>query len=280
VTKDGWEQVPILQDKLLEWQEKLLKAYKELTTTEEEKQKREAALTEAQKSLSCLNGTVYQGEEDAHVAKEVVEKAQDEAAQSREQAASAEETAAKAWEEAARYKGEAIDLDKGKRLVESDLAATQSNYARLKEALLKSEIARGAVEEAKKKAREDLEAEQACSRGLFDDIDRLKKALREKEDAILQSGKLIEDLRVDKTERARSYKKIEKANTDLVSENTTLEEKIRGKSSMLLCFLCLCGVPFLSSDSLSRSLQGLRMIYWQPRSTPSLLRRSSRERSN
>jgi hypothetical protein len=34
-----------------------------------------------------------------------------------------EEAAAKAREEAVRYKGEAIDLDKGKRLVESDLAA-------------------------------------------------------------------------------------------------------------------------------------------------------------
>ena len=73
-----------------------------------------------------------------------------------------------------------------------------------------------------------------------DDIDRLKKALREKEDAILQSGKLIEDVRVDKTELARSYKKIERANTDLVGENMTLEEKIHGKSSMPLCFLCWC----------------------------------------
>ena len=162
-----------------------------------------------------------------------------------------EEAAAKAREEAAWYKGEAIDLDKGKRLVESDLAAVRSNYVGLKEALLKSELARGATEEANKKAREDLEAEQARSRGLSDDIDRLKKALQEKEDAILQSGKLIEDLRVDKAELARSYKKIEKANTDVVSENMTLEEKIRGMSSMLLCFLCLCGVPFLLSDSLS-----------------------------
>jgi len=34
-------------------------------------------------------------------------------------------------------------------------------------------------------AHEDLEAEQARSRNLSDDIDHLKKALREKEDAIL-----------------------------------------------------------------------------------------------
>jgi hypothetical protein len=190
-------------------------------------------------------------EEGAHVTKEVIEKAQEEAAQSREQAASTEEAVAKAREEAARYKGEAIDLDKGKRLVESDLAAAWSNYVGLKEVLLKSEITRGTTEEAEKKAREDLKAKQARSCGLSDDIDRLKKAVWEKEDAILQSGKLIEDLRVDKTELACSYKKIEKANTDLVGENTTLEEKIRCKSSMLLCFLCFCGVPFLSSDSLS-----------------------------
>ena len=56
------------------------------------------------------------------------------------------------------------------------------------------------MEEVEKKAREDLEAEQARSRGLSDDIDRLKKALQEKEDAILQLGKLIEDLRVNKME--------------------------------------------------------------------------------
>jgi hypothetical protein len=110
------------------------------------------------------------------------------------------------------------------------------------------------MEEAERKACEDLKVEQARSHGFFDDIDRLKKALREKQDAILQSGKLIEDLRVNKTELARSYKKIKRANTDLVGENTTLEEKIRGKSSMLLCFLCFCGVSFLSPDSLSRSL--------------------------
>ena len=108
----------------------------------------------------------------------------------------------------------------------------------MKEALLTSEIARGAVEEAKKKAREDLEAEQTRSRGLSDDIDRLKKMLREKEEAILQSGKMIEDLRVKKTELARSYKEIERANTNLVGENTALEEKIRGKSFVPSCFLC------------------------------------------
>jgi hypothetical protein len=49
---------------------------------------------------------------------------------------------------------------------------------------VKSEIARSAVEEAEKKAHEDLEAEQARSRGLSDNVDRLKRALLEKEGAI------------------------------------------------------------------------------------------------
>jgi len=39
---------------------------------------------------------------------------------------------------------------------------------------------------------------------------------------------VIEDLRVANTDLARSYKEIERANTDLVGENTALEEKIRG----------------------------------------------------
>jgi hypothetical protein len=130
-----------------------------------------------------------------------------------------------------------LTLTMGQRLVESDLAAARCNYVGLNEELLMSEIARGAVEEAEKKVCVDLEVEQAHSCNLFDDIDRLKKPLLVKEDAILQSGKLIEDLRVDKTELARSYKKIEKPNTDLVGENMTLEERIRGRFSMLLCFL-------------------------------------------
>ena len=49
---------------------------------------------------------------------------------------------------------------------------------------MKSKIARSAVAEAKKKALEDLEAERARSRSLSDDIDRLKRALLEKEGAI------------------------------------------------------------------------------------------------
>ena len=46
----------------------------------------------------------------------------------------------------------------------------------------------------------------------------------------------IEDLRVTNTDLARSSKGIERANTDLVGENTALEEKIRG-TFLLSCFL-------------------------------------------
>jgi len=49
-------------------------------------------------------------------------------------------------------------------------------------------------------------------------------------------SKVIEDLRVTNTDLARSYKGIERANTDLVGQNTALEEKIRGMF-LLSCFL-------------------------------------------
>ena len=102
---------------------------------------------------------------------------------------------------------------------------------------MKSKIARGAAEEAGKKAREDLEAERIRSRSLSDDVDRLKKMLLEKEGTILQVGKMIEDLPVENTDLARSYKEIERANTDLVGENTALEERIRGMFFRALVFL-------------------------------------------
>jgi hypothetical protein len=53
---------------------------------------------------------------------------------------------------------------------------------------------------------------------------------------------------VEKTEMAYSYKKVERANTDLVGENTSLKEKIRG----MLLFSNACffyGVHFLSTKS-------------------------------
>jgi len=128
---------------------------------------------------------VSRAEEDSHVAQEATEKAKEEAVQLREQSVSVEEAAAKAWEVVALYKGATAELDKEKRLVESDLAVARSAYGRVKEALLTSKIARGTTKEAEKKAREDLEAERDRSRGLSDDVDRLKKILREKEEAIL-----------------------------------------------------------------------------------------------
>jgi len=91
---------------------------------------------------------------------------------------------------------------------------------------INGEIARSSAEEAKQKALEDLEAERARSHSLSDDIDRLKRALLEKEGAIAQAGKVIEDLCVTNTELVRSNKEIERANTKLVGENTALEESI------------------------------------------------------
>jgi len=60
----------------------------------------------------------------------------------------------------------------------------------------------------------------------------------EKDGAIGQAGKVIEDLRVANTDLARSYKGIERANIDLVDENTALEEKIRGMF-VPSCFLSI-----------------------------------------
>jgi len=48
--RGGWEQLPLLKDQLLESQENLLKAYKELLALEEEKKERKAALAEARET--------------------------------------------------------------------------------------------------------------------------------------------------------------------------------------------------------------------------------------
>jgi len=182
----------------------------------EEKKEREAALTKA---------------------REVSEKAKEEVVQLRARTASAEETASKAQEEVARYKDAAAELDKEKSLVKSDLASAREAYCELKEEFVKSKIARSAAEEAGKKAHEDLEAERIRSRGLSDDVDRLKKMLLEKEGAVLQAGKMIADLRVANTDLARSYKEIERAKTDLVGQNMALEEWIHGKFLHTFVFL-------------------------------------------
>jgi len=152
----------------------LLKAYKDLMVALEDKKEREAALNEAQETLSTMGSKVSRAEEDAQVARKALERA-------KEEDVLAEEVATKA----ARYKGVATELDKEKRLVESDLVAVQNAYHRIKEEHLKSEIARGATEEAGKKAHDDLEVERTRSRGLSDDVDRVKRMLREKEEALL-----------------------------------------------------------------------------------------------
>jgi chromosome segregation ATPase len=214
VTRGGWEQFPLLKDQLLESQEKLLKVYKELLALEEEKKEREAALAEA---------------------REASRKAAEEATLLRERTVSDEEAASKAQEEAKFYKDTAADLDKEKALLKADLASAREVYQEMTVECVKGEIAWSTAEEAKKKALEDLEVERARSRSLSDDVDRLKRALLEKDGAIAQAGKVIEDLRVANTDLARSYKRIERANTDLVGENTALEEKIHG-SFLLSCF--------------------------------------------
>jgi len=174
---------------------------------EEEKKEREAAQAQAPETSR----------------KEV-----EEATQLRERIMTVEEAASKAWEEATFYKEAAADLDKEKVIIKADLASARETFQEMKVECVKGEIARSAAEEAKKKALEDLEAERARSRGLSDDVDRLKRALLEKDGAIAQAGKAIEDLLVANTDLARSHREIERDNNDLVGENTALEEKIRG----------------------------------------------------
>jgi len=219
-TRGGWEQLPLLKDQLLESQEKLLKAYKDLLALEEEKKEREAALAEA---------------------REASKKAVEEAVLLRERALMVEEAASKAREEALSYKNVVADVDKEKGLLKTDLDSLQESFQRMKVEHVNGEIARSTAEEAKKNALEDLEAERTRSRSLSDDIDRLKGKLLEKNGAIAQAGKAVEDLRVANTELACSNREIERANTRLVGENTALEESVRGTFllSGLLFEMCL-----------------------------------------
>ena len=211
-TRGGWEQLTLLKDQLLESQEKLLKAYKELLALEEQKKGREAALVEARGASR----------------KAVVE-----AALLRDRAMMVEEASSKAREEALTYKSAAADLDKEKGLLQTKLASARETFQRMKVECVNGEIARSAAEEAKKKALKDLEEERARSHSLSNDVDRLKRALLEKDGAIAQAGKAIEDLRVANTELARSNKEVERANTKLVGENTALEESIHGMFSII-----------------------------------------------
>jgi hypothetical protein len=106
-TSGSLEQLPILKDKLLESQEKLLKAYKELLALEQEKKKREAALAEAQ---------------------EVSTRAVEEAALLRERAMVVEEATSKAREEALSYKNAVAELDKEKGLLKIDLDSIRETF--------------------------------------------------------------------------------------------------------------------------------------------------------
>jgi len=205
--RGGWEQLPLLKDQLLESQEKLLKAYKDLIALKEENKVREAALAEARVASK---------------------KAEEEAVLLREWALTVEEAASKAREEALSYRSVVADLDKEKGLLKTDLDSLRESFQRMKVEHVNGEIARNAAEEAKKKALEDLEAERVRSRRLSDDVERLKGELLEKSGAIAQAGKVIEDLHVANTELARSNREIERANTRFVGENTALEESVRG----------------------------------------------------
>jgi len=188
---------------------------------EEEKKEGEAALAEA---------------------REASRRAVDEAALLRERTMMVEEAASKAQEEASSYKKAAADLDKEKVLLKTDLASARESFQRMKVECVNGKIARSAAEEAKKKAHDDLEVERTRSRSLSEDVDHRKRALLEKDGAIALAGKVIEDLRVTNTELVRSNKEIERANTNLVGENTALEERIRGmvlcRVSFLMCALC------------------------------------------
>jgi len=224
-TRGGWEQLPLLKDRLLEWQEKLLKAYNELLALEEEKKERVAALAEA---------------------REASRKAVEETALLRERAMMVEEAASKARDEALSYKNAAANLDKEKGLLKTEIASARETFQRMKVKCVNCEITRSATEEAKKKALEDLEAERARSRSLSDDVDRLKRVLLENDGAIAQAGKVIEDLRVANTELVRSNKEIERANNNMVGENTALEERIHGMF-LLSSFFPRCALCYLIS---------------------------------
>jgi len=95
-TRGGWEQLPILKDRILESQEKLLKAYKDLLALEEVKKEREAALVEV---------------------REASRKVAEEAALLRELSMTVEEAASMARDEALTYKSVAADLDMEKGLL-------------------------------------------------------------------------------------------------------------------------------------------------------------------
>jgi len=199
----------------------------------------------------------------------------EEATRLRERAMTVEEVASKARDEALTYKSAAADQDKEKGLLQTELASARETFQRMKVECVNSEIARSVAEEAKKRALEDLEEERARSRSLSDDVDRQKRVLLEKDGAIAQAGKAIDDLRVANTELARCNREVERANTNLVGENTALVESIRG-TFLLSSFLSRCAWFYLKI--LRWLLQGLKTSSWPPKSRLVPPRPSSRGR--
>ena len=173
-------------------------------------------------------------------AREASRKAEEETTLLWERVLAVEEAASRVREEALSHKSVITDLAKEKGLLKTDLDSLRESFQKMKVEHVNGEIARSAAEEAKKKALEDLEAERAQSRGLSDDVERLKGELLEKSGAIAQAGKVIEDLRVANTELARSNREIERANTRLVSEKTALEESVRGTFPLSGFFFEVC----------------------------------------
>ena len=131
------------------------------------------------------------------------------------------------------YREAAANLSKEKGLLETDLASARETFQKMKVECVNGEVARSAAEEAKKMALGDLEAERIRSGNLSNDVDRLKRALLEKDGAIAKAGKVIEDLRIANTELVHSNKEIERSNTKLVGENMALEGSIRGMFSIV-----------------------------------------------
>ena len=78
------------------------------------------------------------------------------------------------------HKNAVADLDREKGLLQTELASARETFQRMKVECVNGEIARSAAEEAKRKALKNLEVEQIRSRGLSDDVDRLKGELLEK----------------------------------------------------------------------------------------------------
>jgi len=144
----------------------------------EEKHKKGTALTEAWGTLADMNGKIYRTEEDACVAKEAAEQARDEATQAKQEATKVKEDK-KAAED------NMVLLIEHIRKLKIELAASKEINAGIKAELLDQAVVQGITEENEREAHKELKKEQALSRSLSDDIECLKRALREKEDTIL-----------------------------------------------------------------------------------------------